>query len=285
MRARAEVTGGDRDLAVATALLQRMRLADPVAGAWEAADVQWWARCERPTDAYGQLHWLDQRGDPVAAVLLTDFFSAVQCDVLVLGTNAGLAIEAWETAISRMAALGVTTAEVIARPDDAAAAALLPAAGFSPDDAGGIVGSWLPAGRRPQVPPLPPGYRLLSRATAGGRPHPAAPRNGPDLAERLARCSLYRPDLDLMVESPDGQVAGYGLFWADPVTKVGLVEPMRTEDEHQGRGIASHVLASGLDLLARNGCERLKVSNDIGLYLRAGFVPSLAAVTWTRQRR
>ncbi|MGD0246278.1 MAG: GNAT family N-acetyltransferase [Streptosporangiaceae bacterium] len=83
-----------------------------------------------------------------------------------------------------------------------------------------------------------------------------------------------------MVEAPDGQIAGYGLFWADPVTGVGLVEPMRTEQAHQGRGIASHILAAGLDRLAAYDCRRLKVSNDIGLYLRAGFQPvSTAPVT------
>jgi hypothetical protein len=77
-----------------------------------------------------------------------------------------------------------------------------------------------------------------------------ARRNGAQVAERLARCSLYRPELDLMVEAPDGGVAGYGLFWADPVTGVGLVEPMRTEDAHQRLGSGRHVLTSGLVRLA-----------------------------------
>ncbi len=56
-------------------------------------------------------------------------------------------------------------------------------------------------------------------------------RNGGRVAELLAECSLYRPELDLAVYAPRGEVAGYGLFWADPETGVGLVEPMRTEDE------------------------------------------------------
>ena len=80
-----------------------------------------------------------------------------------------------------------------------------------------------------------------------------------------------------MVAAPDGQVAGYGLFWADPVTGVGLVEPMRTEQAHERRGIASHMLAAGLDRLAAHGSHRLKVSNDIALYLRAGFQPLATA--------
>ncbi len=46
---------------------------------------------------------------------------------------------------------------------------------------------------------------------------------------------------------------------------------MRIEQAHQGRGIARHVLAAGRDGLAAHGCRRLKVSNDIDLYLRAGF--------------
>lgn len=129
---------------------------------------------------------------------------------------------------------------------------------------------------------LPPGYRLLSRADALVRPYPLAARNGARVERRLRQCSLYRPELDLMVAAPDGQVAGYGLFWADPVTDVGLVEPMRTEQAHQRRGIAAHILAAGLDRLAARGCRRLKVSNDIGLYLRAGFRPVSSASVLSR---
>ena len=113
-----------------------------------------------------------------------------------------------------------------------------------------MVSCWLEASRRPAVPALIPGYRLRSRADAPDRPPRLAARNGAQVEQRLRQCSLYRPELDLMVEAPGGQIAGYGLFWADPVTGVGLVEPMRTEQAHQGRGIASHILAAGLDRLA-----------------------------------
>jgi hypothetical protein len=46
-------------------------------------------------------------------------------------------------------------------------------------------------------------------------------RNGADVAARLAQCSLYVPELDPLVQAPDGEVAAYGLFWAEPVTGVG----------------------------------------------------------------
>jgi predicted N-acetyltransferase YhbS len=267
---------GARSVRLACALLRRMRLARPGGGIWEAADVQWWSRQERPTDAGGQLFWPDQTGEPAAAVLRTDFGGTIQCDVLCLPGQPGRAAAAWQAALDLAAAPG-GAAEFPVRPDDAVGVAALTAAGYRPGPPPGVISSWLPAARRPAVPPLPPGYRLLSRAESGDRPHPLAARNGPQVEARLRQCDLYDPGTDLMVEAPGGQAAGYGLFWADPVTGVGLVEPMRTEEAYQGRGIASHVLAAGLERLAARGCRRLKVSNDLGLYLRAGFRPLPAA--------
>jgi predicted N-acetyltransferase YhbS len=271
-----DVVTGPRYLQLATLLLQRMRLASPVGGVWEAADIQWWSRQERATDRDGQLFWLDERGEPLGAVILTDFGHSVGCDVLVLPEDPDYERTVWRAAIGRADAIGGAV-EFAVRPDNAVGLAELAAAGLRPAAGPGVISSWLEAGHRPKIPPLVPGYRLLSRAEAPGRPHPMIARNGARVEQRLRECSLYRPELDLMVEAPDGQAAGYGLFWPDPVTGVGLVEPMRTEQAHERRGIASHILATGLDRLAAHGCQRLKVSNDIDLYLRAGFRPLRAA--------
>ncbi len=100
-------------------------------------------------------------------------------------------------------------------------------------------------------------------------------RNGDGVAQRLDQCPLYDPALDLAVEAADGQAAGYALFWFDPVTEVGLVEPMRVEDAYQRRGLARALLTAGVDRLARRGARRLKVGfgTDVarGLYVGAGF--------------
>ncbi len=263
---------GPKSLQLATTLLQRMRLASPTGGIWEAADLQWWSRQDRSTDRDGHLFWLDEHREPAAAVLLTDFGPSVQCDVLVLPGEPDLERSCWRAAIERVGRLDRSVG-IPVRSDCPDGIAELQAAGFGPDGEPAVISSWLAASARPPLPPLAPGYRLVSRADDPGRPHPMAGRNGAAVAERLRQCSLYRAELDLMVQAPDGQVAGYGLFWADPVTGVGLVEPMRTEQDHQRRGIASHLLATGLDRLAACGCQRLKVSNDIPLYLRAGFRP------------
>ena len=44
-----------------------------------------------------------------------------------------------------------------------------------------------------------------------------------------------------------GEVAGYALFWFDPVTQVGLVQPMRVEEAYQRRGLArTHAHAASI---------------------------------------
>jgi len=267
-------TGADY-LRLATTLLQRMRLADPEGGIWEAADVQWWSRLDQRTG----LFWLDGDGAPAAACLATGFRGGVQCDVLVLLGDEGFAGEVWRRAIEQ-----ADGAEITVRLDDRIGITALEAAGYRLADPAAVVPCWLEAAGRPPVPGLADGYRLLSRAEDQDRPHPMIGRSGPDVEQRLRACSLYRPELDLVLVAPDGQTAGYGLFWADPVTGVGLIEPIRTQAGHEGHGLASHLVGTGLDLLAANGCSRLKVCSDRGLYLRAGFrrLDSATAGSYTR---
>jgi GNAT superfamily N-acetyltransferase len=128
---------------------------------------------------------------------------------------------------------------------------------------------------RPDVAALPGGFVLVDRAQTTARPHPMRQRSGEEVEARLLQCSLYDPALDLAVEAADGPVAGYALFWFDPVTRVGLVEPMRVEDAYQRRGLARAMLTAGLDRLAKRGARRLKVgyATDVarGLYVGAGF--------------
>jgi hypothetical protein len=49
-------------VALATSMLQRARLADPLVGMWEAADVQWWWRTPQRSDEVEQLFWIDDDG-------------------------------------------------------------------------------------------------------------------------------------------------------------------------------------------------------------------------------
>jgi hypothetical protein len=123
---------------------------------------------------------------------------------------------------------------VIARDDDAALRELLVGSGLAPtDDRSGE--TWMDAADRPAVSPLPDGFALTDR-TAADTPHPMRHRNGDAVETRLRETSLYDPGLDLAVVAPDEAVAGYALFWHDPITGVGLVEPMRVEERTSAAG-------------------------------------------------
>src|SRR3954462_2189638 len=59
---RRELLRGLGRLNATTTVLQRARLADPLGGMWEAADVQWWWRRPRPTDELALPVWFDEDG-------------------------------------------------------------------------------------------------------------------------------------------------------------------------------------------------------------------------------
>ena len=257
-------------LALATELLQRVRLTAPDAGLWEAADLQWWWRMPRQSDSIDQLFWVDDKG-PVAGVVLTDWGRGWGCDPIVVPGSVPLAT-VWARAVEAMD--GLEAVDVLVRDDDSELLDLLAAAGFVAGDERFAV-TWMDAENRPDVAPLPDGFALVDRAEATTKLHPMRRRNGEGVETRLRQCSLYDPGLDLAVEAADGQIAGYALFWFDPVTEVGLVEPMRVEDAYQRRGLARAMLTEGLDRLARRGARRLKVGYATeaarALYLGAGF--------------
>jgi GNAT superfamily N-acetyltransferase len=264
-------------LRLVTTLLQRARLASPTGGLWEAADLQWWWRRDQHPDAALQTFWMDGDG-PVAAVIFSAWTGRVGCDLISADHGPGLDA-LWPVALDRMRALPATPIEMRIDDDDSGLVEAVTAAGFVPTDERDVT-TWMRADERPEPPRPPDGFRVAARTQLADRPHHMRRRNGEHVAERLAECDLYDPELDLAVLDPDGKVAGYALFWADPVTGVGLVEPMRTEDGYQGRGLGRLLLATGLDRLAARGCTRLKVSyipgNDAArrLYLGAGFHPT-----------
>jgi ribosomal protein S18 acetylase RimI-like enzyme len=274
MRFRQETASGLDYLELVTRLLHRVRAADPVAGFWEAADLQWWWRTPRSSDEIGQLFWVDDDG-PIGAAILTDWGHAWGCDPIVVPEAADdLFPVIWSQAEEVIDARKLATVEVRVRDDDPLLREMLAEAGFTLGDEAGA-STWMRASDRPDVPAPPEGFALTDRAHIADHPHPLVTRNGPDVEARLNQCSLYDSELDLAVVAPTGDIAGYGVFWFDPVTRVGLVEPMRTEDAYQRLGIARAVLCAGLERLSNRGADRLKVGyvSDPArnLYLGAGF--------------
>lgn len=269
---------------LATELLQRARRADPGAGVWEAADVQWRWRSPRLSDDTGQLFWFDGAG-PAAGVLLSSWAGGNwQCDpVIVPGAASPEAGFIWERALEHAAKHSVNGFDVPVAADDAAFRELARQSGLIAGHQDST--AWLDAADRPAVMTLPEGFVLTDRTQRAAAPHPMQDRNGHGVAQRLEQCPLYDPALDLAVEAGDGRVAAYSLYWFDPTTGVGLVEPVRTEDAFQRRGLARAMLCTGIERLAARGARRIKISfkSDAAsaLYQGLGFQPT-STTTWYR---
>jgi ribosomal protein S18 acetylase RimI-like enzyme len=279
-------SSGPEYLRRVTQLLQDARRAHPTAGVWEAADLQWWWRKPRSTDSTPQTFWVDDQGSTVAAVILTDWESRLGVDVIVHPScDSGLIEQLWRHAMADVAA--ATVVEMMVDDDDTAAKARLQRCGFTDTGERGV-SAWLDIDDRPSVSRLAAGHHLHSRATDGDRLHHMVDRNGPDVENRLRETSLYRPALDLFVVDPSGEPVAYGLFWFDPVTGVGLVEPMRTHEQHQRLGLARHILTAGIELLVGAGARRIKINFEPvnaasrTLYLDVGFRPVTTTAVYAR---
>jgi len=268
---RRELLRGLGRLNATTTVLQRARLADPLGGMWEAADVQWWWRRPRATDELALPVWFDQAG-PVAVAGLAAWEDTWQADVFAVPSIVDEQ-DVWAATLEAAGHRGQAL-QVLVSDGDPPLAGLAIQSGFAMT--GEVSGTaWMDAGQRPPVAQVE-GFAIVDRLTRADRPHPMITRNGALVQARLRQCSLYDPALDLAVEDADGRVAGYALFWFDHTTLVGLLEPMRVEDEYQRRGLARMLLTNGLDRLGRKGARRLKVGFETdaarNLYLGAGFV-------------
>lgn len=283
-----EVRAAGHDaLMLATELLQRVRLADPQAGIWEAADLQWWWRRPRRSDRLEQPFWVDGEG-PVAGVLLTSWpEESWQCDLILVPRTRELEPEAvWSRALEEIRTHAAGRAAVPVQGNDPTLRQLVESSGLVPGEHSST--AWMDAADRPTVQSPPAGFTVVDRARRRGTPHPMRHRNGSAVEARLRECPLYDPELDLAVETGDGRTAGYSLYWFDPVTKVGLVEPVRVEDEYQRRGLARAMLTTGLSRLARKGAQRMKIGYATeaaaALYHGIGF-QTTSTDTWYVQER
>ena len=271
MVVRRELLRGLGRLNATTTVLQRARRADPLSGMWEAADVQWWWRRPRATDELALPVWFDEAG-PVAAAGLTAWDDAWQADVFAVPSIVDEE-DVWAATLEAAAGHPAEAFQVLVNEGSPLAGLAIQSGFAMTDELSGT--AWMDADQRPPVAQVD-GFSIVDRVTRSDRPHPMIPRNGELVEPRLRQCSVYDPTLDLAVEDVDGRVAGYALFWFDDTTLVGLLEPMRVEDEYQRRGLARMLLTEGIDRLARKGARRMKVGFETAaarnLYLGAGFV-------------
>lgn len=240
----------------------------------------------RHSDTIAQLFWIDDEG-PVAGVVLTDWGREWGCDLIVVPAVSTVPLPAvWSRAVEAIDALGLEAVEVLVRDDDFELQGLLASAGFVADDGRSGI-TWMDADDRPDVAALPEGFALVDRARDTTKPHPMRRRSGERVEARSgsARSTTRHSTSPSRPTTARPRVTRSSGF--DPVTEVGLVEPMRVEDAYQRRGLARAMLTGGLDRLARRGARRLKVGYGTdaarALYLGAGFRVTSTSTLYLRR--
>lgn len=150
------------------------------------------------------------------------------------------------------------------------------------------------------VPSLPPGYTLRhirpDEADLRAAAHRVAWSDGAPsrmTAESYAAVMAawpYRPELDWLVERPDGEPVAAALGWLDEANRVGLLEPVGSAPAYRRRGLAHATTLAVLHALREAGAESAVVCprGDDGypvparLYRGLSFRPGARTATYTR---
>jgi mycothiol synthase len=149
------------------------------------------------------------------------------------------------------------------------------------------------------APALPPGYRVrhvLGESEATQRAavsHAAFESHAPfERYDQHYRAfmgsSAYTPELDLVVETPDGRFGAFCICWLDGVNRVGLFEPVGTGPEWRRKGLGRAVLAEGLRRMQARGMWSAVVCVDYDnpaaqrLYAALGFQAVHKILTFTK---
>ena len=150
-------------------------------------------------------------------------------------------------------------------------------------------------------PPLPKGFSLrTSRGPEDARLRSVASHaafgSGKPFDEywprtlRFMQSSVYVPENEIFVMSPNGEVAAFCIVWTDERSKVGHFEPVATHPNFQRMGLGKRLLFEGLRRLKFEGMIEADVcTNDdnsaaIRLYESVGFQKAERLFTDKKER-
>lgn len=114
---------------------------------------------------------------------------------------------------------------------------------------------------------------------------------GPDMLEKyhiveafskMRQAPDYRPELDLAVLTPRGEVAAFACFWLDASNAYAVLEPLGTIPAYQRKGLARILIWEGMSRLQKLGAEILYGPVNQEFYLQIGFQPVYDFEIWEK---
>ena len=153
-----------------------------------------------------------------------------------------------------------------------------------------------PGNAPPARPALPTGFTLRQLRGADEAPAAAA-LLGDAFAintvsatwrQRILEQAPYRPELDIVIESPTGDLAAFCLCWLNPNGQIGQIEPMGTHPAYQRLGLGRAALIEGLWRLHQLGVETIYVGTStanqrsLSMYRSVGFRPHHLKLAYQR---
>jgi ribosomal protein S18 acetylase RimI-like enzyme len=135
-------------------------------------------------------------------------------------------------------------------------------------------------------PDLPPGYRIravrgVEEAGPVSELHSAGFGSSwtPELYRQVMESPGYRAERELVVEAPDGALAGFCVTWPDSINRTGLFEPVAVHPDHRRLRLGSALMRAGMAEMSKLGMERAEVMYEVAnagsgrLYRGEGFEP------------
>jgi predicted N-acetyltransferase YhbS len=139
---------------------------------------------------------------------------------------------------------------------------------------------------------LPEGYSLADRAEVNdlheinrvlwrGFNH-----DGPPPEQYVAgradveKAPLYRPELTVMVQAPNGHRVSYCGMWYVPANQLAYVEPVATDPDYRRRGLARAAVLEAVRRASLLGATRAIVGSGLAFYRTLGFRPISTCYPW-----
>ncbi|MEJ7689956.1 MAG: GNAT family N-acetyltransferase [Nocardioidaceae bacterium] len=260
---------------------------------WHVGDLAW-GRYAIPGAAadFRTALWLD--GDQVVGWGWAEVPGYLSWVVDPAVPDVATEVLAWFEGVAESAELTTTVLQPEAHLVDA-----LAAAGYSPDRAAPYFVHHHRALEDVEECQLPDGFRLRQVQLGEAAPRAAVHRTGwSDFGSRVSAESYadvmaawpYRPELDWVVETDDGEWVASALGWLDDQNAVGLIEPVGCAPAYRRLGLARAVNLAVLQAFREAGATSALVGPrgddaypvPARLYRSIGFEPGARTVTYHR---